>query len=430
MLSSSYVRAVAVLSTGQLISAALPLLAAPVLGRLYLPADYGALATYMAVANVLGAISTLQLAQGIIAETSDRKAVGLVHACCWAAALVGLVAAAVAIALFATVGAKPGYLDVRYWLLLLPASTMAAGAVAAIAALANRHRRYGAMARIQIYVVVVSVAVSIALGLAQWGAHGLLVSYFVGQIITVGAHVWLYRAIVAEPPHYDASQLLDLARVHRKFPLYTLPSELLGTMNLQMPVLALTAVGATPLLGAFARARQLVATPLALMGSSIAQVFRQRASQQFRETGSCAGIYARTFAALALAGLPPTIILMLAAPDLFRIVLGPNWTEAGEISRVLAPMLYLGFICSPLSSVFYFTDAQHEDFALSIAAFALVLGSALLAALVIGQSIAIIYGYAISYAIIYVVYLIRGWQLARGRTVEASAHEHQTSAGV
>src|SRR5262249_37863538 len=59
---SGAVRAVATLSAGQFVAAAIPFLAAPVLGRLYLPADYGVLATYMAIANILGAMSTLQFA--------------------------------------------------------------------------------------------------------------------------------------------------------------------------------------------------------------------------------------------------------------------------------------------------------------------------------------------------------------------------------
>jgi O-antigen/teichoic acid export membrane protein len=67
---SSYAKAVATLSTGQFLAAAIPMLAAPIQGRLYVPSDYGVLATYMAIANVMSVLSTLQLAQGVTTERS------------------------------------------------------------------------------------------------------------------------------------------------------------------------------------------------------------------------------------------------------------------------------------------------------------------------------------------------------------------------
>src|SRR5262249_18215619 len=174
----------------------------------------------------------------------------------------------------------------------------------------------------------------------------LFASYFLGQLMGFLAYGRLYRSIIDRPSSMAPRRLLAVARYHRRFPLFTLPAELLGTLSLPMPVLALSALGAAPVLGAYSRARQVVSMPGELLGSSIAQVFRQRASEQFHRRGSCERVYVRTFTVLAAAGLPPTLVLILFAPDLFRIYLGPNWIEAGDLARILAPMIYLGFICS------------------------------------------------------------------------------------
>lgn len=409
---SSFVRAVATLSTGQLIAAALPLLAAPVLGRLYLPAEYGVLATYMAIASILGPISTLQLQNGIIAERSERRAEDIVRVCRWTAVPVAVGAALLAMALHQGTAGVDGYERGRGWLLLLPVSALLAAAVMPIAALANRRRRYADIAQIQVTVAIVTVAASISLGWLGWGVHGLLASYFLGQAMMLGLHLRLGGELMERQGRLSRRRAAAIVARHKGFALYTLPAEMVGNVNLQLPVLALSGLGAAATLGAYSRARQLIAAPLQLIGGSIAQVFRQRAAEQYHATGSCRRIFAQTFVMLAGAGLVPTLLLMALAPDIFRIVLGPNWTEAGELARVLAPMLYLGFVCSPLSTVFYIAGRQREDLVLSISALAL-LGGVIVPVLVTrSEPVVIVVGYSIAYAIVYIIYLVRSWKHA------------------
>jgi O-antigen/teichoic acid export membrane protein len=414
IVGSGYVRAVATLSTGQFIAAAIPLVAAPILGRLYLPTDYGVLATYMAVGQVLAAVSTFQLQHGIIAEHSERRAEELVRVCRWSALAVAVLAALIGLAVYALMAGHAAYADGRGWVLLLPATTLGAGVTAAATALANRRRRYSDMARIQVVMVAVTVAASICLGLLGWGVHGLFASYFLGQAVVIASYALLEREMSTGAA--DGSgwrRLAAVARRHRRFAIFTLPSELISTVNLQMPVYALSAVGAAPLLGAFARARQLVSAPLTLLGSSIATVFRQRAAEQYRATGSCRPIYAKTFVTLAGIGILPTIMLMIFAPDFFEWFLGPNWREAGEIARILAPMLLLRLICSPLSSVFYITGAQKGEFTLSVAA-TMILSIATIGPVLYGaQLMAIVMGFATGYAVIYALYVSAGWLICK-----------------
>ncbi|PWB84025.1 MAG: hypothetical protein C3F11_03395, partial [Methylocystaceae bacterium] len=49
---SAFIRNVATLASGQGLAMAIPILAAPVLGRLYRPDDYGLLGAYMGLAGV------------------------------------------------------------------------------------------------------------------------------------------------------------------------------------------------------------------------------------------------------------------------------------------------------------------------------------------------------------------------------------------
>ena len=407
---SGFVRSVAVLSGGNGIALVVPILAAPVLGRLYLPADYGVLAQYMALAAVLSVLASLQFQHAIIAERSDigaAKAAWLVLLL--SSAMAGLTALAVLILwepLFSESAPGP-------WFAFLPLGVAGAGVIASGQFLANRHRRYRFIASVQISNVVATVLLSLILGFRGWGANGLLSAYFLGQLVQVCSYIWLLR----EPdtllfPLPGVARLKVLVRRHWKFPVFTLPSEFSGQLNMQAPIFALGAMGADATLGAFTRARQLVSMPATVVGSSVAQVFRREAAELYRATGSCRDLMSRTAGWLFAVGIVPCLAFMAFAPWLFEIYLGPNWREAGEIARILAPMLMLRVIVSPLTTVFFFTGNQALDLKLMLGSSAMMAVAIGIGWAISGTAISIVWAFSGGYAAIYVIYMIAAFKVA------------------
>lgn len=407
---SAFLRAVATLMGGNAVAMAVPILAAPVLGRLYVPSDYGALAQYMAPAAVLAVLASLQFQHAIIAERTDRSA-GQVT---WLTLLGGLAGAVLTVVMVAVLwhpllaGSAAGE-----WLWLLPLTVAGAGIIAAGGFLANRHQRYSWMARLAISHMLVTVAFSIALGFFGWGADGLLMAYFLGQLVQVVAYLHLLLDLRATiMPWPGMARLRVLVRRHWKFAAFALPSEFSSQINMQMPVFALSALGADATLGAFSRARQLVSMPITVVGQSVAQVFRREASELHRKTGSCRAIMRRTALWLFAAGIGPCLIFMVFAPWMFSFYLGPDWREAGEVAQILAPMLLLRVVVSPLSTVFFFTGNQKLDLKLMLSSAALMALAIGLGWLVGGTALAIVWAFAIAYTIIYVMYGIFSWKIA------------------
>ena len=83
LLGAGFVRNVATLAGGQTLAVIIPILTAPILGRLYTPAEYGVLAAYMSVAVVITTIGNWQYAQAIVFEADDEAALSLVRVCLW-----------------------------------------------------------------------------------------------------------------------------------------------------------------------------------------------------------------------------------------------------------------------------------------------------------------------------------------------------------
>ena len=166
------------LVSGQLFALALPILAAPLLGHLYTPADYGGLALFMAATGMLSVVAALQMQHGIIAARLDVEARALVWLCVFLATSLALVVLATLV-FFKLTGGSPG------WLWLLPITVSISGLMAGVTTLANRARRYGTLARLQAFRVAVTVTGSIICGLWGWGKAGLFTGYMMGQAVNL-----------------------------------------------------------------------------------------------------------------------------------------------------------------------------------------------------------------------------------------------------
>ncbi len=279
--------------------------------------------------------------------------------------------------------------------------------MAGVTTLANRARRYGTLARLQAFRVAVTVTGSIICGLWGWGKAGLFTGYMMGQAVNLWFCLRLWQGLVGTD-RPSGRRLRAVGLRHRSFALFTLPSELLGSWNQNFPVFALAALGAGPSLGAFARARRLAGLPVTLLGSAAGQVFRVEAAEAWRRLGSCRRQYLRTACGLFLAGLLPCIALIWTAPILFALYLGPDWTEAGTIAQILAPMLLLRLVVSPVSSVFQITGRQRLAFGLVLVAAGLIATGVGLPFLLGVSSSGIITGFSVAFGFIYCLYFTVG----------------------
>ncbi|HRI99399.1 MAG TPA: oligosaccharide flippase family protein [Hyphomonas sp.] len=403
------------LASGQLLAMAVPILAAPILGRLYLPAEYGAFALYVASASVLAVFATLQLQHAIIAARSERVAVQLAQLCIVISLVVSVTGAAI-------VGFAPLLLERAWtfstplgWIYLLPISVLFLGLASSIAPLANRRGRYREIAGIQVLIAVTAVLVAIQGGRSGWGASGLLAGQIAGQFVGAVSYLLIYRYLSKGVQAADTARMKVLFLRYRGFPFFTLPSELLGIASQQLPIFALNLLSATALAGSFSRAFQLVVAPITLIGMAVGQVFRQKASEDYRQYGTCAPIFRRTALMLLSVGLPSCVVFLVFAPEIFALYLGPNWYQAGEVARILAPMVLLRLVSSPLSAVFFFTEAQRNDAAVMLGAFCLCVSLIVAGVITFDDPMAVIFGFSIAYCLVYLVQFVWSYRLARGK---------------
>ena len=362
---SRFLRSTATLSGGQLLATVIGFGFAPILSRLYTPEDYGVLASYTAVAVILGMIANLCLSRAVVAEADDDQAYALLGLCLILAA--GFAALTlILVLLFGMIGFA-GLEQLGFWLFLLPATVLASGTGSALLGWANRRHRYRLMSVYQLVNVIGTSGGALVLAWAGFGARGLMTGYFIGQFAALLC-VWIgNRDVLPSLRRLTWARMKRAGAAHRNYMIWTTPTALIENISSSSPVLLLSLWGnMLAIVGHYNRARGLLMMPMGMLGSSIAQVFFRRAAQDMARDGHCRPIFWKLVAGMTAISLPSFTVLALIAPQLFTFVLGPQWGEAGHIARILAPVMALQLIVMPAAKVLWLYGHQRLDFFLSV----------------------------------------------------------------
>lgn len=407
---SNFLRNIITVSGGQIVATLIPIATAPVLGRIYPPNLYGLLGIYMSYSVVLGALGNWQYAQAIIVEKWDTIAHVLSRICFLTSLTTSLLSVPISLWLaFRQDGAL--------WFLCLPLSAFMAGYAAGLVSLANRYGLYKKMALFTVLPALCSAAFSISLGLMGFGFSGLFIGYLTSQICTFILYCKFTREINAKGTRRITwRRICSVFRRHLRFPLYTLPTALLGSFTQNTPIYALDFLNAKTEAGLYLRASQLLTMPINLIGGAIGQVFQRRATEDYQTRGSCRPIFYKSLKLLLLVALGPTLVLAFFAPDIFAWFLGPKWADAGGMARILAPMLFLRLLCSPLSSVFNIAGAQKEDFILTLSSSIVMIVAVSIALWLKYSPTAIVAVFSGCFALTYLIYILRSASHSKGNS--------------
>jgi O-antigen/teichoic acid export membrane protein len=403
-----YWRNVATVLGGAMGAQALPLLAAPLLTRMCSPGELGAYSVWLGIVAVAAIGATLRMEAAMILDHEAER-----QRACFRLVFYSTTVTALALTLLAA-GARLAGIEAAArlsWtaLLTLGVGTWLTGCMQTTLAFATSHNAFGKAARAKVTTAAIIVASQLALLYAGLGGIGLVLGHLIGT-----AAGFATARVLLHPPRapigwrLDAEQREHLWR-HQKFWRYSLPSNLLNGAVSQLPLFLIGMRHGALAAGLFALTQRVLSAPISLIAASVLEVFKRESVREFREHGNCTRAYRHTFKALALLGAGPALVLLLFAPQLFALVFGAHWRNAGELAQLMAPLFLLNFIASPLSYVFFVAGRQQADLWWQVALFAMTLG-AFLAPGSVAQNVL---WYVIGYSCLYLIYLHMSWQCSR-----------------
>lgn len=372
---SSFVRGVLLLGGGSTASQVILMASAPLLTRLYTTEQFGLVAVFGSILSILSVVASLSYELAIpIAKDDEETVHGVVLGLLVALGIslltfLGVLCFREQIATAVNLPAMAGYL----W--LLPLGLLLRSIYQIFYYWGLRVKAFSAIARTNLTQSVGSVVVQ--LGGASFGTISLLLGQVVGQAAGISS-----LAVVAVRSRWDLfkairfKQVLWFAWRYRQFPYFSTWGGLLNTIGAQMPPLLFAILFSPAAAGIYALAHRVLSLPMSLVGQAIGNVFLARAADARRE-GNLSLLVARVHEKLAQIAMPISLLLIVCSPNLFSLIFGYDWQQAGVFARWMSPWLYLVFITSPLSTLFSVLEKQAQGLILQ-AALVIARGTSLL----------------------------------------------------
>lgn len=340
-----------------------PLLSAPIIARLYTPAEFGVYAVFVALSSILAGLSALALTNATLLEAEDGDAA---HATLLAMAVTIIFCVLLMIVVLATPDATKAAMfgaAVVPYLPWLPLTALLSGIFTCLYTWAIRSKQFHLLARNRIVLGVSTAGLQIGIGLMNPGAIGFILANLCGYALAVLLLVVpfagdLRRLRPAFSPQSGWAQL----KKHRTLPLWTVPANLVNSVCSYLPDLIIGRLFGVAQLGQFSLASRMVNFPLTFIASSAQDIFRQQAAQEFNEHGHCRQSFNRFFLLMGLAAVGLLIPIILLVPYVFPIIFGSQWNQSGSLIQAISLLLVVRFVSSPLSYVWIIRGHQKLDF--------------------------------------------------------------------
>lgn len=343
------------IASGTFVSQGIAILAMPFLARLYAPEDFGSLAVFTAIHAVVAALFTLKYDLAIILPTSDGKAFVLTVLTLVSSLFFSSVLLVVAL----LTGLAFGY-DFAWYFYLLPLSAVLGAGFTCAQQWSARVNDYRRFSRSQIVnsVATVTTALLTALLIGRF-AGALVISYIVGLALAVaylsiggrGAAALRRRRALPRP-----RLLRKFAMKFKRFPLLVLPSSFMATLSQTGQPFVLQSLFSLRVVGLYAVANRVLVAPSALVGGAVSEAFRAEFVARLKSGGPVAPFFVRTLVRLGTFAMIAFGVFFAIAPELFALLFGSEYEDAGVLSRYLSAGALAQFVAQPFGYVFVATD--------------------------------------------------------------------------
>lgn len=332
----------------------------PIVTRIYSPADYGLLALYISIVSILVPIATLRYSTAIPLPKTDALAINIVALGLLLIAIYSAILLSLLFLFSETILAWFDMAELSQWWWLIVLGVAGTASYELFSLWATRKKQYKVMAKTQLSQSLIGSTAKIVLGLLAIKPIGLIIGQFFAQSAGMGGLIKAsakdFKRLV---PEINRKRVKMLAIYYRDFPYFRLPSQLLLQVSSNAPILIMASLYSRELTGQLSLAIMAISLPTGLIGQAMAKAFyAEIAAIGKRDLARIRNLSIVVQKKLFLLGGPLTILVMIFAQPLFKLVFGPEWEIAGEYTTVLAPFILLQFTSSPLVQVLNVTGSQ------------------------------------------------------------------------
>lgn len=311
-----------------------------VLGRLLTPDDYGLVTMVTAFTGVLNMFGCFGLFQAAIQRDTlsedESSSLFWLNLTFGAALTLTAIVAAPLVSAFYREPRLLAIMDVIAFTFVITAAGVQHGV------LLQRRMAFGTSAKIEISSLLIATAVSIGMAVSGYG-YWAIVSMTITLPLATTIGLWLSSGWIPGRPRIVAG-----LRSMLRFGVGTTLIGFLSYITNNIDKLLLGRVWGTEATGLYSRSFYLINFPTENLNSTIGEVAFAALSRTKGDPDRFRRYFLKGYSLVVTLTLPLTIVCTLFADDLIIVILGPKWTSAVEIFRILAPTIMVFAISSPL----------------------------------------------------------------------------------
>jgi O-antigen/teichoic acid export membrane protein len=293
------------------------------------------------------------------------------------------------------------------YLWLLPVGILLGAGYTVFNAWSVRTKAYSAIASTRFRQALATMLIQVAA--YPLGAMALLIAAIAGQSIGT---MRLARKALSGSQFRSVNKpgIKRVAQRYRRFPIYSSWDGLLNTAGREFPPLVFAAVFGSGATGFYALAHHVLSKPMALIGGAVGQVFFANGAEAHRQ-GKLGELVTNLHEKLAHIAMPPLVLLAMRGPELFSLVFGENWKQAGVYAQWMSPWMYLMCVSSPLSTVLTVLEKQKHTllFQIMLTAFRV---AAVVFGIKMGDMLTTVISFSLASVLAYLILLVMIFKLA------------------
>jgi len=353
---------VATLSSGTAIGQLSVILAAPLLSRLFTPADFGQLQYILSIALILGALSTLRFEMAL---PLANKTIDAIHILILALSLATIMAIFTLILFIIDpplISRLYQSLEMNSLVYFVPFILFLEANNSIFTFWFTRTKNFKASSIGKSFLGFGTALAQLTIALSGFvSGVGLLLGYLIGQMVSVTWYVVTFFRTREVLPSRSISLkgMLTQAKIHKNFPLFSSWNVVLNTLARNLPPLLLVSYFSIAEAGFYAIGIRLLNIPLNTLGMSVGQVYFQQIARYREQSIPIMPLLMSTVGKLIGIIVIPLLITFFWGEELFGFIFGDSWLIAGKIASIMVPFYFMRFIASPISTIFAVMGKQY-----------------------------------------------------------------------
>jgi O-antigen/teichoic acid export membrane protein len=363
---SEFAKNFLILFTGTGFSQVIPIIAAPILTRLYTPEEFGLLALFTSTGMFMGNIATMQYDSAIMLPKREKDAINIMALSILSVAAMTVLTLIIVVFFNGSLSKLMGSEKMSFWLYLVPLSVFLTGLFRTLNIWASRMKHFKRLAMRNIMQSSTTAGTKLGVGFFTKINGGLIIGSLTGQF--TATTVLLYQTLRKDGVNFSLISIKRIffnAKKYKEFPLITNFQGFLDMFKETGVRYIISNFYGTAILGAYSFTLGLLQKPAQLIGGAISQVYYQKASETYNSKGDLWGLTKKIMFRLLLLSTIIYLPIFFFGQVIFSFVFGDKWEMAGLYAQILTPWLISSFLIQFSTRIPQIVNKQKSFFKIS-----------------------------------------------------------------